>query len=114
MDKINRSRRIHSFLPYIPTALDPQVGIFFGEHVIRIDGQLCLVVTLDGDVGIRATQPTLAAELQAVCGRRHWTAHGRVYDQWYLLPQDCALDRQPVTGWVAVAANGASQLATAD
>lgn len=110
MDKVNRSRRIHSFLQYIPASMQPEVGVFFGEHVIRVNGQLCLVVTLDGDVGIRATRPELEAELLAYCGKRHWIAHGRVYEQWYLLPEDTDFHREPVTSWMVKAAQGARVL----
>lgn len=114
MDKLSRSRRLQSFLPYIPDSLDPRAGMFFGEHVVRVGGQLCLVVTLDGEVGIRATRPELVAELRALCGDRHWIAHGRVYEQWYLLPGHQSLYEPPVTLWVARAAEGARQLACAD
>lgn len=110
MDKINRSRRIHFLLQYIPASLGPEIGVFFGEHVIRVGGQLCLVVTLDGDVGVRATDPELEAQLLARCGRRHWIAHGRVYEQWYLLPGDCTLNRAPVPQWLKTSAEGAYRL----
>lgn len=111
MDKINRSRRIHYLLQFIAEELSPQVGIYFGEHVVRIKGQLCLVVTLDGEVGVRATDPDLESELARACGQRHWVAHGRVYEQWYLLPDDLALNRSPVTDWIHRAAEGARALA---
>jgi len=111
MDKINRSRRIHYLLQFIPEDLAPQVGIYFGEHVVRVEGQLCLVVTLDGDVGIRATDPELEAELLKNCGQRNWVAHGRVYEQWYLLPGDQALGQAPVTDWIRQSAEGSAALA---
>lgn len=111
MDKINRSRRIHFLLQYVPESLAPEIGIFFGEHVVRVGGQMCLVVTLDGDVGVRATDPEFEAELLARCGPRHWIAHGRVYEQWYLLPDDCALNRAPVPRWLSISAEGVYRLA---
>lgn len=114
MDKINRSHRIHQLVQFIDEALAPRVGIYFGEHVIRIDGQLCLVVTLDGDVGIRAIDPQLASEMAQLCGLRHWVAHGRVYEQWYLLPAGQALDESPVTDWIRRATEDAWRLANQD
>lgn len=111
MDKLNRSRRIHNLLHAIPSTLQPQVGVYFGEHVVRVDGQLCTVVTLDGEVGIRATDPELEAELLDVCGKRHWVAHGRLYEKWYLLPEQLVLNQAPVTEWIARSAEGAQALA---
>ena len=31
MDKVNRSRRIHFLMQYVPEILAPEVGIYFGE-----------------------------------------------------------------------------------
>lgn len=100
MDKVNRSRRIHFLMQYVAEELEPKVGMYFGEHVIRVNGQLCLVVNTAGEVGIRALHPALAAELSEYCHDRHWVAHGRVYDQWYLLPEDTALNDQRVIKWI--------------
>lgn len=110
MDKVNRSRRIHFLMQYIPAELGPVIGVYFGEHVIRINGQLCLVVNLAGEVGIRALQPALAAELNAICHERHWVAHGRVYEQWYLLPESLPLSDTQVKNWVAQAADDVYRL----
>ncbi|TCS41686.1 hypothetical protein [Reinekea marinisedimentorum] len=100
MDKVNRSRRIHFLLQYVPEEFEPKIGMYFGEHVIRVNGQLCLLVNAAGEVGIRALHPALAAELADVCDDRHWVAHGRVYDQWYLLPEDFALNDTKVVKWI--------------
>jgi hypothetical protein len=105
MDKVNRSRRIHFLLQYVPEALEPKVGMYFGEHVIRVNGQLCLVVNADGEVGIRALHPALASELAEVCDNLHWVAHGRVYDQWYLLPDNLALNDPRVIKWIGDSIN---------
>lgn len=111
MDKLNRARRLHSLIQFLPEHPEPETGLYFGEHVIRVAGQLCLVVTLKGQVGIRATTPELEAELQHVCGDQHWIAHGRVYEQWYLLPEPVFQETDQVSGWVRQAASGAAQLA---
>ena len=100
MDKVNRSWRIHFLLQYVPEEFEPKIGMYFGEHVIRVNGQLCLLVNAAGEVGIRALHPALAAELADVCDDRHWVAHGRVYDQWYLLPEDFALNDTKVVKWI--------------
>lgn len=101
MDKVNRSRRVHYLLQYIPEELNPVIGVYFGEHVVRVESQLCLVVNMAGAVGIRALHPALASELASVCGAHHWVAHGRVYDQWYLLPDTIPLNDPRVKKWVA-------------
>jgi hypothetical protein len=49
--------------------------------------------------------------MSAICGDRHWVSQGRVYDRWFLLPQDLPLNRPPVTQWIADAARGAEALA---
>lgn len=100
MDKVNRSRRVHFLLQYINADYKPVIGVYFGEHVIRVNSQLCLVVNMAGAVGIRALHPALAAELASVCGAHHWVAHGRVYDQWYLLPDTIPLNDARVRRWV--------------
>ncbi|WP_394169065.1 hypothetical protein [Saccharospirillum alexandrii] len=111
MDKLNRSRRLHSLLQLLPERPEPETGLYFGEHVIRVEGQLCLVVTLKGQVGIRATDPELETQLQQVCGDQHWIAHGRVYEQWYLLPEPVYQDTDQIVPWVLQAAAGAARLA---
>lgn len=111
MDKLNRARRLHSLTLLLPEHPEPETGLYFGEHVIRVAGQLCLVVTLKGQVGIRATTPELEAQLQRACGNQHWIAHGRVYEQWYLLPEPVYQDTDQVLDWVCQAANGAARLA---
>lgn len=103
MDKVNRSRRIHFLLQYVPEELDPKIGMYFGEHVIRVNGQLCLLVNAAGEVGIRALHPALVSELSEICENRHWVAHGRVYDQWYLLPDEIALNDARVVNWISSA-----------
>lgn len=111
MDKLNRARRLHSLIKLLPEHPEPETGLYFGEHVIRVAGQLCLVVTLKGQVGIRATTPELEAELQHICGDQHWIAHGRVYEQWYLLPEPVYQDTRQVTDWARQSASGAARLA---
>lgn len=110
MDKVNRSRRVHFLMQYIPEDLEPEVGVYFGEHVIRINSQLCLVVNLAGEVGIRALHPALAAELKTLCNDRHWVAHGRVYEQWFLLPESIPLNDDQVRRWIAQAADEVHRL----
>ncbi|MEX2319829.1 MAG: hypothetical protein WD668_00660 [Saccharospirillum sp.] len=110
MDKLNRARRIQSLMQLLPENPEPEAGLYFGEHVIRVAGQLCLVVTLKGRVGIRAIAPELEAELQHACGDQHWIAHGRVYEQWYLLPEPVYQDAGQVCSWARQAAVGAAQL----
>lgn len=104
MDKVNRLRRIHFLMQYVPEAFKPEVGIYFGEHVIRINGQLCLVVTAAGETGIRALHPALASELNEVSNGAHWVAHGREYEEWFLLPVDMPLNSRDVVRWIATAA----------
>jgi hypothetical protein len=101
MDKVNRSRRIHFLAQYISSELDVSLGVYFGEHVVRVNGQMCLVVNLDGEVGVRALHPVLASELATLCGNKHWIAHGRVYEQWFLLPVDISLSDKRVAKWIA-------------
>ena len=104
MDKVNRSRRIHFLMQYVPELLEPEIGVYFGEHVIRVNGQLCLVVNMAGEVGIRALHPALASELSELCKDRHWVAHGRVYEQWHLLPESVSLNESRVQKWIGQAA----------
>ncbi|EAR07385.1 hypothetical protein [Reinekea blandensis] len=110
MDKVNRSRRINFLMQFIPEAFSPEIGVYFGEHVIRINGQLCLVVNMAGEVGIRALHPALISELSDVCNNRHWVAHGRVYEQWYLLPEAMPLNDARVRGWISQAADEVHRL----
>ena len=110
MDKVNRSRRIHFLMQYIPEELEPEIGVYFGEHVIRINGQLCLVVNMAGEVGIRALHPSLASELSELCEDRHWVAHGRVYEQWFLLPESTPLNGEKIRSWIANAADEVHRL----
>lgn len=110
MDKVNRSRRINFLMQYIPEHFSPVVGVYFGEHVIRINGQLCLVVNIAGEVGIRALHPALISELSEVCEDRHWVAHGRVYEQWYLLPETLPLNDTRVRSWISQAADEVHRL----
>lgn len=110
MDKVNRSRRIHFLMQYIPEEYEPEVGVYFGEHVIRINGQLALLVNMAGEVGIRALHPALASELSDVCQDRHWVAHGRVYEQWYLLPESMPLNDKKVQAWIAKASDEVHRL----
>lgn len=114
MDKLYRARRIQSLMQLLPENPEPEAGLYFGEHVIRVAGQLCLVVTLKGQVGIRATDPELEAQLQHACGDQNWIAHGRVYEQWYLLPEAVYQDADQVCSWARQAAAGATQLADAE
>lgn len=111
MDKLNRARRLNALIELLPELPEPETGLYFGEHVIRVAGQLCLVVTLKGQVGIRATTPALETQLQQACGDQHWIAHGRVYEQWYLLPEPVYQDTGQVSAWVNQAASGAARLA---
>lgn len=111
MEYDDRSRVIHFLLQFIPHSLGPEIVDYFGELVVRVRGQKCLVVTKEGDVGIRATDTELQAEMEATCGGRHWVSQGRVYDRWYLLPADFPLNRPPVTEWIAASARGAEALA---
>lgn len=104
MDKKDRSKRIHFLAQYIPESLEPVVGVYFGEHVIRVNGQLCLVVDSTGAVGVRALTEAFSQVLSDVCEERHWSAHGRVYDQWYLLPDDFALNDARLKQWIAESA----------
>ena len=110
MDKVNRSRRIHFLMQYIPAQLNPEVGVYFGEHVIRINSQLCLLVNMAGEVGARALHPALASELSVICQDRHWVAHGRVYEQWYLLPESLPLNDNKVNRWIKQAADEVHRL----
>lgn len=110
MDKVNRSRRIHFLMQYVPGEFKPEIGVYFGEHVIRINGQLCLVVNMAGNVGIRALHPALASELSEVSQDRHWVAHGRVYEQWYLLPDSMPLNDDQVKRWIGSAADEVHRL----
>jgi hypothetical protein len=110
MDKVNRSRRIHFLMQYVPEELEPEIGVYFGEHVIRINSQLCLVVNMAGEVGIRALHPALASELSGLCQDRHWVAHGRVYEQWFLLPESLPLNDKRVKTWIAKAADEVHRL----
>lgn len=110
MDKVNRSRRIHFLMQYVPEILAPEAGIYFGEHVIRVNNQLCLVVNIAGEVGIRALHPGLAAELTDLCHKRHWVAHGRVYEQWFLLPDTVALSEDRVRAWIRSSAEEVQRL----
>jgi len=110
MDKVNRSRRIHFLMQYVPDTFKPEVGVYFGEHVIRINGQLCLVVNMAGEVGIRALHPSLSSELAELCQSRHWVAHGRVYEQWFLLPDNIALNDGKVQQWISLAADEVHRL----
>lgn len=114
MDKLNRARRLQSLLHILPELPEPETGLYFGEHVIRVAGQLCLVVTLKGQVGIRATNPELEARLQHACGKQHWIGHGKVYQQWYLLPEAVYQNTDQTADWVRQAAAGAARLADAD
>lgn len=100
MDKVNRSRRIHFLAQFIPIEFDPKIGVYFGEHVIRVNGQMCLVINLDGEVGVRALHPALVSELALLCGDKHWVAHGRVYEQWYLLPESISLSDRRIGQWI--------------
>ncbi|MEJ2042391.1 MAG: hypothetical protein P8X89_03875 [Reinekea sp.] len=100
MDKVSRSRRIHFIRQYVSDDLKPEIGIYFGEHVLRINGQLCLVVNSVGEVGIRALHPSLVSELKSVSKDRHWVAHGREYEQWFLLPESIALNDAKVKRWI--------------
>ncbi|WP_028669434.1 hypothetical protein [Saccharospirillum impatiens] len=111
MDKLNRARRLHTLLQLLPELPVPETGLYFGEHVIRVSGQLCLVVTLKGQVGIRATDSELETQLQRICAEDHWIAHGRVYEQWYLLPDTVDHNSDQVAAWVRQAALGAARLA---
>jgi hypothetical protein len=110
MDKVNRSRRIHFLMQYISEDLEPEIGVYFGEHVIRINSQLCLIVNMAGEVGIRALHPALAAELGELCQNRHWVAHGRVYEQWFLLPESLPLNDPKIQGWISQAADEVHRL----
>ncbi len=110
MDKVNRSRRIHFLMQYIPEDFAPEVGVYFGEHVVRVNGQLCLVVNTAGEVGIRALHPSLASELSELCDGRHWVAHGRVYDQWFLLPESIPLNDTRVKKWISDSADEVQRL----
>jgi len=110
MDKVNRSRRIHFLMQYISAELNPEVGVYFGEHVIRINSQLCLLVNMAGEVGIRALHPALSSELSQVCQNRHWVAHGRVYEQWFLLPDSMPLNDKKVSHWIKQAADEVHRL----
>lgn len=101
MDKVNRSRRIHFLAQFIPKELDPVIGVYFGEHVVRVNSQMCLVVNSDGEVGIRALHPALVSELSHLCGDRHWVAHGRVYEQWFLLPESISLSDRRIGNWIS-------------
>lgn len=109
MDKLSRARRIHFLTQFLPDFPAPEIGLYFGEHVIRVEAQLCLVVTLKGQVGIRATDPELEIELHHVCSAQHWIAHGRVYEQWYLLPEAIVQDVPRLAAWVRCAASGVSE-----
>jgi hypothetical protein len=100
MDKVNRSRRIHFLAQFIPAELDPKIGVYFGEHVIRVNGQMCLVVNQEGAIGVRALHPSLTAELALVCGDKHWVAHGRVYEQWFLIPGTIFLSDRRIGKWI--------------
>lgn len=100
MNKVDRSKRINFIAQYVPLELDPILGVYFGEHVIRVNGQLCLVVNSSGQVGIRALHPSLVSELTELCQGQHWVAHGRVYEQWFLLPEDIALNDKRVARWI--------------
>lgn len=111
MEYLDRSRLIHFLLQFIPNTLEPEILDYFGELVVRVRGQKCLVVTQDGAVGIRATDTDLQAAMEAICGDRHWISQGRVYDRWYLLPADLPLNQSPITDWIAAAAKGAEALA---
>lgn len=111
MDYVDRSRLIHFLLQFIPNTHEPEILDYFGDLVVRVRGQKCLVVTLDGTVGIRATDTDMQAEMEAICGHRHWVSQGRVYDRWYLLPVDMPLNRPPITHWIAASAAGAEALA---
>lgn len=113
MDKLNRARRLHSLLQFLPKRPEPETGLYFGEHVIRVAGHLCVVVTLKGQVGIRATNPELEAQLQLACGKQHWIAHGRVYEQWYLLPEPVYQNTDRIASWVRLAAAGTALLGDA-
>lgn len=110
MDKVNRSKRVHFLLQFIPEDLDPQVGLYFGEHVVRINNQLCLVVNNEGRVGIRALHPALVSALAEACHGDHWVAHGRIYEQWYLLPESMPLNDGKVRRWIASAADEVHRL----
>jgi|AntRauTorckE6833_2_1112554.scaffolds.fasta_scaffold94528_1 hypothetical protein len=114
MDKLSRARRIQSLIHFLPEEPTPEPGLYFGEHVVRVQGQLCLVVTLTGQVGIRATDEHLESQLQQVCGKQHWVAHGRVYEQWYLLPETVFQDSDRVSGWARQACAGAAQIGVSD
>lgn len=100
MDKVNRSQRIHFLCQYVPADLEPEIGIYFGEHVIRVNGQLCLVVNTEGEVGVRAINADMRSELAELNKGRHWVAHGRVYDEWYLLPASLPLNDRRVKDWI--------------
>jgi hypothetical protein len=106
MDKLSRARRIHFLTQCLPDYPTSEIGLYFGEHVIRVEGQLCLVVTLKGAVGIRATDPELESELHHVCGDQRWVAHGRVYGQWYLLPEAVIQNVPRLAAWARRAASG--------
>ena len=105
MDKVNRTRRIQFIRQYVADDLKPEVGMYFGEHVIRVNGQLCLVVNTLGELGIRALHPALAAELKTVCQGRHWVAHGREYEQWFMLPESIPLNDEKLQRWIRQAAD---------
>jgi hypothetical protein len=95
---------------YVPEALKAEIGIYFGEHVIRVNSQLCLVVNIAGEVGIRALHPALVCELTELCRKRHWVAHGRVYEQWFLLPESIALNEDRVQYWIKSSAEEVQRL----
>ncbi len=103
MDKVNRTRRIQFIRQYISEDLNPEVGMYFGEHVLRVNGQLCLVINSSGELGIRALQSALASELREISQNRHWSAHGREYEQWFLLPETVSLNDEKVKQWIATA-----------
>jgi TfoX/Sxy family transcriptional regulator of competence genes len=109
MDKLSRARRIQLLIDFLPDDPAPEPGLYFGEHVVRVQGQLCLVVTLEGRIGIRATDEHLEGQLQKACGKQHWVAHGRVYEQWYLLPESVFQDDSQVSLWARQAAAGVTQ-----
>lgn len=78
-------------------------GLYFGEDVLRFDGNMFVVVNKAGKVGVRATNAQLHSLLSAKQCEENWRSHRKIMSEWLILTDEIANDQSTMSKILSMA-----------
>lgn len=110
MDKAERKALLDQFYQLLEDQEGVTQGKFFGVDVLRVKGQMFLVVTEYGELALRAVDDQFRQYLLALPGTTTWYSHNKMMSQWVRFDDIQSFDSRQLNEWVQKAYEQASTI----